>query len=161
MCIRDRFNTGVPPRNKQEFRALRSWIEELELVDQCSPYEILKLGDQFERIGLLELDEDPLAGEVFQAGREAIEFLGQHLNAYDLFVGLQERGMACGIVYSPEEMIGDPHFVERGFPEQIFYENRNTTHTHPGAPYRFSATPWSATRAPWLGEHQDLLNDLD
>ena len=37
----------------------------------------------------LELDEDPLAGEVFQAGREAIEFLGQRLNAYDLFVGLQ------------------------------------------------------------------------
>ena len=154
------FNTGVPPRNKHEFRALRSWIEELDLVEECSPYEILKLGDQFERIGLLELDEDPLAGEVFQAGREAIEFLGQRLNAYDLFVGLQERGMACGIVYSPEEMMEDPHFVERGFPEQIFYESRNTTHTHPGAPYRFSETPWSATRAPWLGEHQALLDDL-
>ena len=61
------FNTGVPPRNKREFQTLRSWIEELDLTEECSAYEILKLGDQFERIGLLELDEDPLAGEVFQA----------------------------------------------------------------------------------------------
>ena len=154
------FNTGVPPRNKREFQTLRSWIEELDLTEECSAYEILKLGDQFERIGLLELDEDPLAGEVFQAGRDAIEFLGQHLKAYDLFVGLQQRGMACGIVYSPDEMIEDPHFVERGFPEEIFYETRNASHIHPGAPYRFSKTPWSTTRAPQLGEHQALLEDL-
>ena len=87
-------------------------------------YEILKLGDQYERIGVLELDEDPLAGEVFHAGREAIEFLGAHLPAYELFIGLQQRGMACGIVYSPDEMIGDPHFVERGFPHEIEYETR-------------------------------------
>ena len=101
------FNTGVPPRNKREFAALRTWVEELGLVEECSAYEILKLGDKYERIGLFELDADPLAGEVFQAGRDVIEFLGQRLSAYELFVGLQERGMACGIVYSPEEMMQD------------------------------------------------------
>ena len=113
------FNTGVPPRNKQEFQALRTWIEDLGLAEECGVYEILKLGDQYERIGVLELDEDPLAGEVFHAGREAIEFLGAHLPAYELFLGLQQRGMACGIVYSPDEMIDDPHFIERGFPHKI------------------------------------------
>lgn len=154
------FNTGVPPRNKHEFQALRTWIEELGLVDECTAYEILKLGDQFERIGVLELDVDPLAGEVFQAGREAIEFLGEHLSAYELFVGLQQRGMACGIVYSPDEMINDPHFVERAFPEEIFYDSHDTSYTHPGAPYKFSKTPWAATRAPRLGEHQSVVEDL-
>ncbi len=154
------FNTGVPPRNKREFAALRTWVEELGLVEECSPYEILKLGDKYERIGLFELDADPLAGEVFQAGRDVIEFLGQRLSAYELFVGLQERGMACGIVYSPEEMMQDPHFVERGFPVDIFYEDRDTSFTHPGAPYRFGRTPWRAKRAPLLGEHQTLIEEV-
>ncbi len=154
------FNTGMPPRNKREFAALRMWIEELGLVKECSSYEILKLGDQYERIGVFELDADPLAGEVFQAGRDVIEFLGQRLPAYELFLGLQERGMACGIVYSPDEMIEDPHFVERGFPVDVFYEDRNSTYTHPGAPYRFQRTPWMATRAPHLGEHQVLIEDV-
>ena len=154
------FNTGVPPRNKQEFQALRTWIEDLGLAEECGVYEILKLGDQYERIGVLELDEDPLAGEVFHAGREAIEFLGAHLPAYELFLGLQQRGMACGIVYSPDEMIDDPHFIERGFPHKIEYETRDASYTHPGAPYQFSKTPWSATRAPHLGEHQALIDDL-
>ena len=154
------FNTGVPPRNKQEFQALRTWIEDLGLAEECGVYEILKLGDQYERIGVLELDEDPLAGEVFHAGREAIEFLGAHLPAYELFLGLQKRGMACGIVYSPDEMIDDPHFIERGFPHKIEYETRDASYTHPGAPYQFSHTPWSATRAPHLGEHQALIDDL-
>ena len=154
------FNTGVPPRNRQEFQALRTWIEDLGLAEECGVYEILKLGDQYERIGVLELDEDPLAGEVFHAGREAIEFLGAHLPAYELFLGLQQRGMACGIVYSPDEMIDDPHFIERGFPHKIEYETRDASYTHPGAPYQFSQTPWSATRAPHLGEHQALIDDL-
>ena len=154
------FNTGMPPRNKREFAALRMWIEELGLVAECSSYEILKLGDQYERIGVFELDADPMAGEVFQAGRDVIEFLGQRLPAYELFLGLQERGMACGIVYSPDEMIEDPHFVERGFPVDVFYEDRNSTYTHPGAPYRFERTPWMVTRAPHLGEHQVLVEDL-
>jgi len=68
--------------------------------------------------------------------------------------------MACGIVYSPDEMIEDPHFVERGFPVDVFYEDRNSTYTHPGAPYRFQRTPWMATRAPHLGEHQVLVEDI-
>jgi crotonobetainyl-CoA:carnitine CoA-transferase CaiB-like acyl-CoA transferase len=151
----------VPPRAKPEFVALRSWIEELDLIKECAPYEILKLGDQFERIGLFELDEDPLAGEVFQAGRDAITFLGSRLNAYELFAGLQQRGIACGIIYSPDEMLKDPHFVEREFPTEISHEKRGESYLYPGAPYRFSETLWSAYRSPELGEHQNLVTRDD
>ncbi len=155
------FNTGVPPRTKPEFVALRSWIEELDLTEECASYEILKLGEKFERIGLFELDEDPLAGEVFQAGRDAITFLGSRLNAYELFAGLQQRGIACGIIYSPDEMLKDPHFVEREFPTEISHENRGESYLYPGAPYRFSETQWSAYRSPELGEHQNLITRDD
>ena len=155
------FNTGVPPRTKPEFVALRSWIEELDLAEECASYEILKLGDQFERIGLFELDEDPLAGEVFQAGRDAITFLGSRLNAYELFAGLQQRGIACGIIYSPDEMLKDPHFVEREFATEISHENRGESYLYPGAPYRFSETQWSAYRSPELCEHQNLITRDD
>jgi crotonobetainyl-CoA:carnitine CoA-transferase CaiB-like acyl-CoA transferase len=140
---------------------LRSWIEELDLAEECASYEILKLGDQFERIGLFELDEDPLAGEVFQAGRDAITFLGSRLNAYELFAGLQQRGIACGIIYSPDEMLKDPHFVEREFATEISHENRGESYLYPGAPYRFSETQWSAYRSPELGEHQNLITRDD
>ncbi|MDG2112835.1 MAG: CoA transferase, partial [Actinomycetota bacterium] len=153
-------NTGVPPRQAREFQALRAWIDELGLSDECTTLELLKLGDQYDLISVFQLADDPLAAEVFQAGRDTITFLSERLGAYELFVGLQHRGMACGVVYSPEEMLADPHFVDRGFSVQIEHEP-GVHHTYPGAPYRFTETPWSATRAPRLGEHQTLLGDLE
>lgn len=153
-------NTGVPPRQAREFQALRAWIDELGLTDECTTLELLKLGDQYDLISVFQLTDDPLAAEVFQAGRDTITFLSERLGAHELFTGLQQRGMACGVVYSPEEMLADPHFVDRGFPVQVDHEP-GVSYTYPGAPYRFSDTPWQATRAPHLGEHQALLDDLD
>ena len=151
-------NTGVPPRRRHEFAALRGWIEELGLAEQCTQYELLKLGDNYDLISIFQLEDDPLAGEVFQAGRDTIAFLGEHLGAQELFTGLQQRGMACGVIYSPEEMMADPHFVERGFPVEID-DGEGGVAVHPGAPYKFSATPWAAQRAPRLGEHQDAIEE--
>lgn len=152
-------NTGVPPRRKAEFQALRSWVDELGLTDSCPTSALLELGDQYEQISILSLDEDPLAAEVFQAGRATIEFLAEHLDAQDLFAGLQGMGMACGVINSPEEMMADPHFVDRGFPVEIEAVD-GSTYTAPGAPYLFGATPWATRRAPALGEDQPLLDDL-
>jgi crotonobetainyl-CoA:carnitine CoA-transferase CaiB-like acyl-CoA transferase len=152
-------NSGVPPRQAREFQALRAWIDELGLRDECSTYSLLELGDQYDLISIFQLEDDPLAAEVFQAGRDTILFLSERLGAQELFVGLQRIGLACGVIYSPEEMLADPHFVERGFPVEIDYDGER--HVHPGAPYRFGATPWRATRAPRLGEHQHLLGELD
>lgn len=152
-------NTGVPPRRRDEFASLRSWIDELGLAEECPAYELLLLGDGYEQISILQLEDDPLAAEVFQSGRDAIEFLAGHLGAQELFVGLQQRGLACGVIYSPEEMLADPHFVARGFPVEID-DGDGGSAVHPGAPYRFTSTPWRATRAPRVGEHQQLLDEL-
>ncbi|MCY4518222.1 MAG: CoA transferase [Acidimicrobiaceae bacterium] len=150
-------NTGVPPRRGPEFAALAGWVDELGLTDECPYSELLKLGEEYEQIDILHLDADPLGAEVFGAGRDTVNFLAERLGAHELFVGLQSIGLACGIVYSPEEMLADQHFEARGFPVEIDHDG--TPVTYPGAPYKFSATPWHATRAPRLGEHQDLLAD--
>lgn len=150
-------NTGVPPRRGPEFAALSAWVTELGLAEECPYTELLLLGEGYEQIDILHLDADPLGAEVFGAGRDTINFLAERLGAHELFVGLQTIGLACGIVYSPEEMLADAHFAARGFPVEIDHDG--TAVTYPGAPYKFSATPWQATRAPRLGEHQDLLAD--
>ena len=150
-------NTGVPPRRGPEFAALAGWVAELGLMSECPYSELLKLGENYEQIDILHLDADPLGAEVFGAGRDTVNFLAERLGAHELFVGLQSIGLACGIVYSPEEMLADQHFEARGFPVEIDHDG--TPVTYPGAPYRFSATPWHATRAPRLGEHQDVLAD--
>lgn len=150
-------NTGVPPRRGPEFAALAGWVDELGLTEECPYCELLKLGEDYEQIDILHLDADPLGAEVFGAGRDTVNFLAERLGAHELFVGLQSIGLACGIVYSPEEMLADQHFEARGFPVEIDHDG--TPVTYPGAPYKFSATPWHATRAPRLGEHQDLLAD--
>lgn len=150
-------NTGVPPRRGPEFAALAKWVAELGLFEECPYTELLALGESYEQIDILHLDADPLGAEVFGAGRDTVNFLAERLGAHELFVGLQTIGLACGIVYSPEEMLTDEHFTARGFPVEIDHDG--TAVTYPGAPFKFSATPWRATRAPRLGEHQDLLAD--
>jgi len=67
---------------------------------------------------------------------------------------MQSIGLAPGMVYTPGELMADPHFVARGFPAAVEHPELGRTITYPGAPYRFTATPWRATRAPLLAEHQ-------
>ena len=44
--------------------------------------------------------------------------------------------------------MADPHFVARGFPVEIEHPELDRTFTYPGAPYRFTATPWSRPARP-------------
>ena len=148
-------NTGVPPRTGREFVALGSWIDELGLADGFEELGVLQLGFDIEYIAVLNLADNPLHAEVFGAGRAAIEYLAQSLPAHELFMGLQRRGMACGVVFSPEEVLADEHFVARGFPTTLRHDDgREVTYT--GSPLRFVGTPCGPRRqAPGLGEHDD------
>jgi crotonobetainyl-CoA:carnitine CoA-transferase CaiB-like acyl-CoA transferase len=154
-CADGRYlNTGVPPRRPEEFIALSGWLAELGLLDEFEMAPLLEMGAGYEYITLQQIAEDPLIGEIFGAGRDAVNLIATKLAAYDVFIGLQERGIPCGIVYSPEETMTDPHFVERGFPVDVLHEDLGRTVAYPGAPYRFTGTPWELRhRAPHLGEH--------
>jgi crotonobetainyl-CoA:carnitine CoA-transferase CaiB-like acyl-CoA transferase len=80
-------------------------------------------------------------------------FIASKMTAYDFFVGAQKRGFQVGVIYSPEEVFQDEHFIERGFPVEVNHPEIDRTITYPGAPYAFKKTPWHIRRrAPQLGE---------
>jgi crotonobetainyl-CoA:carnitine CoA-transferase CaiB-like acyl-CoA transferase len=151
-------NTGVPPRSPREFGALLAWIRELGLESEFPEAFLLEQGERRERIDLWQIAQDEELRAIFGAGREAFNFLARRLGAYEFFEGMQRRGLAVGIIYSPEEVLADPHFVARGFPTAVAHPELGRSFTYPGAPYRFERTPWRIhRRAPLLGEHNALL----
>jgi crotonobetainyl-CoA:carnitine CoA-transferase CaiB-like acyl-CoA transferase len=162
MCADGRWlNTGVPPRTPAEFARLHAWLVELDLVAELPLAALLEMGAQYDRITLAMIAEDPLVAEVFGAGRDAVALIASRLGAHEAFVGLQERGLAAGVIYSPDEVLTDPHFVERGFPVEIHHDEIGRSVVHPGPPIRFTATPMQVRRAPRLGEHtEEVLAEL-
>jgi benzylsuccinate CoA-transferase BbsE subunit len=155
-------NTGVPPRTPAEFGALLGWIRELGLEAGFPEAFLLELGQRRERIDLWQIAHDEELRAIFGAGREAFNFLAARLGAYEFFEGMQRRGLAVGIIYSPEEVFDDPHFRARGFPTPVAHPELGETFLYPGAPYRFLGTPWRIQRrAPLLGEHNRELLGKD
>lgn len=154
-CADGRYlNTGVPPRTPREFSALADWLTDLELADEYPLFALLAMGSDYEKLTLEMIQEDPLVGEVFQAGRAAMHFIASKLPAHEAFVGFQTRGLAAGVIWSPDEVMTDPHFVERGFPTEVHHPRLGRSVLYPGPPIRFTASPMAIQGpAPGLGEH--------
>lgn len=147
-------NNGTAARRGHEFAALASWFEELGLDEEFDEFALLKMGEELDTISMADMAEDDLKGEIFGSGRTAIEFLASRLGAYELFQGLQSRGLAAGVIYSPEEVLADPHFVARGFLAEVDHEELGRSVTYAGSPIRFVGSPAGVrTRAPHVGEH--------
>ncbi len=149
--------TGVPPRRPSEFRWLLDWLVELGLKDELPEAVFLERGAEREsEIDLSKIGEDDETTVLFGAGREAMNLVASRIPAYDFFLGGQRAGLSVGIVYAPEEVMEDPHFVARGFPVEVEHPEHGRRFTYPGAPYQFEKTPWRISRrAPRLGEHND------
>lgn len=156
-CADGRYlNTGVPPRTPREFAALRQWLDELGMAEVFELTALLDLGGEYEKLTLQMIREDDLAGEVFHAGRLAMAFIASKLPAHQAFLGFQERGIAAGVVWSIDETMQDPHFVERGFPTPVFQPQLDREVIYPGPPIRFTKSPMSIRNpAPSLGQHTD------
>jgi crotonobetainyl-CoA:carnitine CoA-transferase CaiB-like acyl-CoA transferase len=76
----------------------------------------------------------------------------------ELMAGAQLRRIPYAAVRPPEELPADPHLVARGFFVPVRHPELGTAVRHPGAPYRFGATPWAIRRRPpLLGEHTDQI----
>ncbi|MEO8695003.1 MAG: CoA transferase, partial [Acidimicrobiales bacterium] len=139
-------NTGVPPRSGTAFRSLSQWLDELGLRDEFPEAFFLDLGAQRAVITSAEIAEDPEVMAIYGAGREALTFIASRLAAYDFFIGAQERGLPTGIVYTPDEAFADPHIVARRFPTPVEHADIARVVRYPGAPYRFSRSPWAISR---------------
>jgi crotonobetainyl-CoA:carnitine CoA-transferase CaiB-like acyl-CoA transferase len=162
-CADGRYvTTGVPPRRPHEFANLHAWLVRLGLVDQPAEAIFIERAARKEFIDFSLIGQDDEVNAIMGAAREALLLIARSLSAYDFFIGAQECGLAVGAVYSPEEVMEDPHFKERGFPVAVEHPELGRAFTYPGAPYRFSESPWRISRrAPALGEHNDeLLGEL-
>jgi crotonobetainyl-CoA:carnitine CoA-transferase CaiB-like acyl-CoA transferase len=149
-------NTGVPPRDGREFRALAQWLEDEGIAEECPAAPVLALGAEVGHISQADLAHDELLGEIFGAGREAQFYLARRLSAYDAFIGCQARGMAAGAVFSPDDLFTDRHFVARDWPAPVEHPELGRSFTYGGVPLRFDGSPMRiARRAPLLGEHDE------
>jgi crotonobetainyl-CoA:carnitine CoA-transferase CaiB-like acyl-CoA transferase len=157
-------NTGVPPRYPAEFARMLEWLRELGLEEQFPEAVFLEMGAAMEgQIKLTALGVDDEVTAIFGAGRAALMLIAQNVSAYDFFVGCQTRGLAAGVIYSPEEAFEDPHFKDRGFQVEVVHQDLGRAFRYPGAPYKLPASPWAiAYRAPKLGEHdRQVLGALE
>jgi hypothetical protein len=151
----------VPPRSPDDFRNVLDLLERRGLRERFPDAVVLELGAERDSINLADIEVDPMVAEVLTAGRDVLCFLAEQMSAREFFVETQRIGLATGVIATPGEAIADPHFVAQGFPVEIEHPELGRSFTYPGAPYRFTGTPWSARRAPLLGEHQHRWDDPD
>jgi crotonobetainyl-CoA:carnitine CoA-transferase CaiB-like acyl-CoA transferase len=151
---------GALPRHASEFTALIDWMVELSLADAFDEFFFLEMAVERGGIVVSGIEIDPEAAAIGLAGNDALRFLAEHLPAKDFFLGAQRRGLPVGIVYAPEDVIEDEHFVARGFPVHIYHEDLDRWLIYPGAPFHASASPWRVRgRAPHIGEHNGAAFD--
>jgi hypothetical protein len=153
---------GFPPRSARDYQALLDWLGELDLAEAFPDHVLLEMAVERGGVSIVELGQDPIVDEIWNAGRAAMAFIAAHVDARACFDGFQQRGVVCGIVNAPEEVMSDPHFVARGFPVPVEHDDLGRTVTYPGAPMLFSRSPWRIrSRAPHVGEHQgEVLGPL-
>jgi crotonobetainyl-CoA:carnitine CoA-transferase CaiB-like acyl-CoA transferase len=146
--------SGVPPRTAAQFQSVLEWLRELGLAEQFDQTAILELA--IEETGGLKLDRvatDENVRARLGAGRDALNFIAEHTPAMEFFKGAQQRGFQVSIVYSPEEAFEDEHLKARGFQVEVEHPELGRTFRYPGAPIRFTKTPWQIRRrAPLPGE---------
>jgi hypothetical protein len=139
------------------------WLTELGLAEEFPEAVFLEMGAALEvSITAAHLGVDEELTAIFGAGRSALALIAEHVSAHDFFIGCQSRGLAAGVIYSPEEAFEDAHFKARGFQVEVEHE-AGETFRYPGAPYKLPASPWAISRrAPRLGEHDaEILGTLN
>jgi len=75
---------------------------------------------------------------------------------------LVEQGQLMRFPWAPvqsiEQVAHDPQLKTRGFFTEVYHPELGKYFTYPGAPYKFSESPWQLHhRAPLLGEHNPTI----
>ena len=151
-------NVSVPPRTGPGCDAIREWVEALGLREKLDDAVFLDIGAELEYIPLPEQTDDVVLQSVGGAMADALRIIAAHLDASEFTRGAQDRGITGIAIVSPEELLDDEHFQARDFHVPVFHDDLDRDIRYPGAPFRMSASPWRIrSRAPHLGEHDDLL----
>jgi crotonobetainyl-CoA:carnitine CoA-transferase CaiB-like acyl-CoA transferase len=144
-------NLGFPARTKEQWLHLLNWLEEEGLLEDLGDHLSIPNWEAMRR-------GDPAAIEQQKTVMKTVGKLAGKLDAYDMFQKAQSLGFQWGIIYSPEEVLEDPHFKARGFPVEVDHPETGESYIYPGAPYKLPESPWNIQgRAPLLGEHNEEI----
>ena len=126
------------------------------IVSEPKPWEVLVdwLDSYGLAVDLLEPEYSDIAHRQANFGhvQDLVECLFLMQGATEAYYEGQRRGLPMGILNAPEDVLADPHLIERGFFVDIPAGDR--TVKFPGSPYRFSSfAPEPMRPAPRLGEH--------
>jgi len=137
---------GGVPRDAKSWRFLVDWMAGTGMAEDLA-------GDQYAEFrGLRNLEaSDPISIHI----HDVIGRFFATLPSDEAYHGCQKRGIAAGVIRSPEENLLDPHFRDdREFFVEMPGTGLDKPAICPGPPYMFEKTPWSLHRpAPKLGEH--------
>lgn len=161
-CADGRYvNCGVIARRGSEFAAMLEWLDELGLRETFDMVPFLEMGAERDVITMADFVHDPEAVLIAEAARSAQAYVATHVSAYDFFVSAQRHGLTAGVIYAPDEVLDDPHFIARAWPVVVAHQERDHPVIYPGQPYRFTRTPWAiSVRAPTIGEHQSIVEGV-
>ncbi|MGK2964108.1 MAG: CaiB/BaiF CoA transferase family protein [Tepidiformaceae bacterium] len=149
-------NTGIVIRQPGQYRHLHEWLTSAGLVEQFEQAAVLEWAMEGDVLNIAATDDETRSK--LQAGRDAVNFLAANLPAYEFFAGGQARDLQVSIIYSPEEVIQDPHMVARGFPTEVYHDEIGRSVVYPGAFSRFTKSPMVVGgAAPRVGEHNEEL----
>ena len=115
------------------------------------------LGEWMDEVGLARdlLDEKMRHPDAI-TDNELFLYLIENVTRDEVYRGGQKRGFNIGAVWSPEEVMKDPHLEDRGFWAEVEYPEVGETFRHPGPAAILSGSPWSISRrSPLVGEHNE------
>ncbi len=149
---------GFPPRAADDYRSILAWLDDLGLGGSFPDRVLLEMAVERGGVRITDLGQDPVAMEIWNAGRAAMAMIAAHLTAQESFEGFQRRGIVCGVVNAPEDLLTDEHSIARGFPVAVHHDDIGRAFTYPGAPVKFGRSPWRiSSRAPHVDEHRNEL----
>jgi crotonobetainyl-CoA:carnitine CoA-transferase CaiB-like acyl-CoA transferase len=115
--------------------------------------QMMGMPELMERYGGVEAQSDPDLREEFES-EVWLPWLLTKTKAELMQLGHEAR-VLCGVVATSEDLMQDPQFAARNYFVQVTHPEAGTL-TMPGAPVKFSETPWELRRpAPLLGQHND------
>lgn len=154
--------TGVLPRKPEEFTRMIAWLNELGLTEELPETVFLEMAAaRTTPVDLASIGEDDETTAIMSAARDAITLIASRMPAKEFFIASQQRGFPAGAILPPDEAFDDEHMVARGMHVPVEHSELDRTVVYPGVPYAFSASPTvEPSRAPMLGEHNALLDEL-
>jgi crotonobetainyl-CoA:carnitine CoA-transferase CaiB-like acyl-CoA transferase len=158
---------GVVPKRQGPLH----WNNAFRLFPCRDGYILLSLFQQWDT--LVEwVDSDGMAADLkdpkwqhqetrLQGIEHIIQVLERWTKTHTVAELMEQGQLMCfpwATVNSLGKLVENPQLAERGFFLEIAHPELDTCFKYPGAPYKFSQTPWQISRrAPLVGEHNEEI----